>query len=326
MLIESNTVIRLSSSPSSIVDLRDEKNLALLLSLKSEQQKSSAYNRLKAQAAKPLQKLTSEPATNGKASMPTKAAACVNGEKKEKEKDKEHAFQSPPVPFEYEPDQVSSSGSSLHTSTDPSAACSATATLTKNQRKKYKKLVKKKNALLNLIESETANAAAIVKSATCRCEKKLEAIIESPPPPPQAIPLPPPPPPAKKESVPVVGVAAEPAKAGKKKKKSATKQVEPVVETLKAKTQPAATAPEPVLVVAETPQTVENKKKSKKKNKKNKAAEVAAESSAKKAPVSSATNNNNNKRHLFILKCVNIRYAMANFRAKHTLHLPHPKQ
>jgi len=65
VLIESNTVIRLNSSPtrSGIVDLRDEKNasqLAFLLNLKNESQKSSSvYNRLKAQAAKPLQKLNS---------------------------------------------------------------------------------------------------------------------------------------------------------------------------------------------------------------------------------------------------------------------------
>jgi trimeric autotransporter adhesin len=65
VLIESNTVIRLNASPtrSGIVDLRDEKNasqLAFLLNLKNESQKSSSvYNRLKAQAAKPLQKLNS---------------------------------------------------------------------------------------------------------------------------------------------------------------------------------------------------------------------------------------------------------------------------
>ena len=87
VLIESNTVIRLNSSPSQsgIVDLRDEKNasqLAFLLNLKNESQKSSVYNRLKAQAAKPLQKLngnSNETNASSKNTSNAKHAASVKG-------------------------------------------------------------------------------------------------------------------------------------------------------------------------------------------------------------------------------------------------------
>ncbi len=77
VVIESNTVIRLNSSPSrsGIVDLRDEKNasqLAFLLNLKNESQKSSVYNRLKAQASKPLQKLNTNSNETTATTVPNK--------------------------------------------------------------------------------------------------------------------------------------------------------------------------------------------------------------------------------------------------------------
>ena len=69
-----------------------------------------------------------------------------------KQVEKEFSFQAPPVPFEYDPD------SNCDTSTF--GIVTGSQALTKNQRKKNKKLIKKKNAaLMSQIENGTTETA-----------------------------------------------------------------------------------------------------------------------------------------------------------------------